>query len=481
MIHSATIAFDGDQQPWKTASHIAKLSRPAATLMDRLLAMPIFRDINAAYAEILDYPLLDSWSVRVLWLHGVALLMLITLNAYARLPMSFPSPFGWHFISLTQGVIALVGGGVALLVPLLARSRVNNHFAWRILLCLSLATYSYLFIYISGGSLTMHFHMFLVMIFIAVYADWRLEWLLFGFWSIGNIIFDTLSSSWIYEYGHNNLSVPLQITFLLVMAYFATVVCKNHRRSIIALIDSKQRNDRFLAIASHELRTPLTSMKGYIEVLERRLKRSTQPELTVYTIKLDDQLSRMSGMIRDLLDVSKIQSGQLEIRRERLSINSVVEQSIEEVQALTNRHQILVSGWANTPVMGDPVRLCQVIVNLLSNAIKYSPTSDRVMIRVSETRDKVIVSVRDFGIGVPEEERASIFEPYFRSQHTQREDVPGGLGMGLYISQEIVRWHGGRIWLDDREEQGSTFSFILPSFRELPDKIALTDKGVIHA
>jgi signal transduction histidine kinase len=295
-----------------------------------------------------------------------------------------------------------------------------------------------------------------------------------------NLIFDTLFSSWIYIYGHNDLSVPLQAAFLLVMAYFATVLCKNYRNSVVALIASKQRNDQFLAIASHELRTPLTSMKGYTEVLERRLKRSNQTELVTYTTKLDDQLSKVTGLIRDLLDVSKIQSGQLQMRRERLSINSVVEQSIEEVQALAHHHRIVVTGWSNTPVSGDPVRLCQVLTNLLSNAIKYSPTSDRVIVRVSEARDKVIVSVQDFGIGVPAKERTTIFEPYFRSQHTQREDVPGGLGMGLYIAQEIVRWHGGRIWLDSEEEKGSTFSFLLPLFKETADVTASSHRELPH-
>jgi signal transduction histidine kinase len=207
-------------------------------------------------------------------------------------------------------------------------------------------------------------------------------------------------------------------------------------------------------------------MKGYVEVLERRLKRSGSVGLVEYTDKLDDQLSKMAGLVRDLLDISKIQSGQLAIRRERISINTVVAQSVEEVQGLLHHHHVVVHGWCNTPVLGDPVRLEQVLVNLLSNAIKYSPTADRVVIRVVESKAQVVISVQDFGMGIAKNEQATIFEPYFRSQHMERTDVPGGLGMGLYIAKEIIVWHGGRIWLDSELNKGTTFSLSLPLYKD---------------
>jgi signal transduction histidine kinase len=359
----------------------------------------------------------------------------------------------------------LLMGLAVLAIPLLGRPRLANHYLWRISLSVSLAIYSYLFVYVTGGAVTMYFHVLLVMAFMAVYADWRLEWLLCGYYAGLSLLLDAFAPHLFYVYGHTALSVPIQLVFVLIMAYFTTVLCQNHRLSIEDLVIAKRRNDQFLAIAAHELRTPLTSMKGYTEVLERRLKRSSQADLLRYASKLDDQLSRMTNLIRDLLDISKIQAGQVSLRRERLSINSVVAQSVEEMQAVAHHHQIVASGWSNMPVMGDPVRLSQVMVNLLSNAVKYSPDSDRVVVRVAEARDKVIVSVQDFGIGIPAKEHDRIFEPYFRSQNALREDVPGGLGMGLYIAAEIIQRHGGRIWLDSREGEGSTFSFLLPLTR----------------
>lgn len=462
MTHTAPFSLDIDSLVFKGSAYINKISQFITAQIRHVLAHPFFRDINATYIEALHYPMLDALAVRVLWIHGIVLALLLMLNSYTGMPAIFPSPLGWRIISITESLVILAIALLALAIPLLVKPAVSNHYIWRIILSLSLAVYSYLFIYVSGGAIAMHFHMVLVMAFIAVYADWRLEWLLVGFYAICSFALDALMPTLLYASGHTMLSVPLHIVFILVMAYFTTVLCQNHRMSIEALVEAKRRNDQFLAIASHELRTPLTSMKGYAEVLERRLKRTSQSELLVYATKLDDQLSRMTGLIRDLLDVSKIQSGHVIMRRERLSMNSIVGQAIEEVQAFAHHHKIVVSGWVNTPIIGDPIRLSQVLVNLLSNAMKYSPTSDRVVVKVSETRDKVIISVQDFGIGIPAKERVRIFEPYFRSQNAQREDVPGGLGMGLYIAAEIVHRHGGRIWLDSEEGVGSTFSFLLP-------------------
>jgi signal transduction histidine kinase len=117
------------------------------------------------------------------------------------------------------------------------------------------------------------------------------------------------------------------------------------------------------------------------------------------------------------------------------------------------------------------------MVNLLSNAMKYSPTSDKVVVKVAEARDKVIISVQDFGIGIPKTELSRIFDPYYRSENAQREDVPGGLGMGLYISAEIIKRHGGRIWVDSEEGAGATFSFLLPLARDSKE-ITIVTKGL---
>lgn len=466
MAHSITLSLDLDDVSAKSADAIGRFRRWASSAVRRFLARPFFRDINAQYGQALRYPMLDVLAINVLWIHGIALALLLMLDAYAGVPAIFPSPLGWRIIGPAEALVLLAIGVLALSIPLLVKPKVSNHYLWRILLALSLGTFSYLYIYVSGGALTMHFHVLLVITFVAMYADWRLGWLVCGFYALTSLLLDLYAPSMYNAFGHTPVSVPMRIAFAAAVAYFTTVISQNHRRSIKDLLVAKRRNDQFLAIASHELRTPLTSMKGYTEVLERRLKRSSQKDLLSYATKLDDQLSKMTGMIRDLLDVSKLQTGQVDLRRDRLSINSVIGQSVEEVQALAHHHKVVVSGWANTPVIGDPVRLCQVMVNLLSNAMKYSPTSDKVTVRVSEARDKVIISVQDFGIGIPEKELTKIFDPYFRSENAQREDVPGGLGMGLYISAEIIKRHGGRIWVESEVGVGTTFSFLLPLAKE---------------
>lgn len=428
-----------------------------------LLAHPRLHDINAGYAAPLRYAYLDSLAVKFMWTNGIVVLAILLLNTYFNLPAIYPSILGRESLSMSQALLCMAIGGVALALPLVSRTRIDNHFVWRIILTLSLATYTYLLIFVTGGSGVMYFHMVLVLVFMAMYADWRLEWLAAIIYIVSQTITWLVNGpGGMYSYGTTWLSAPLLIVFLLILTYICAAYCRNYRQSIDDLLESMRRNDHFLAVASHELRTPLTSMKGYTEVLERRLKRSSQTDLLGYATKLDDQLSRMTSMVRDLLDVSKMQSGQMTLRSERLSVNTLVGTAVEEVQALAHHHKVIVSGWVNTPVMGDAIRLNQVLVNVLANAMKYSPTSDKVKVALVEHRDTVVINIRDYGMGIPIKEQAQIFEPYYRSQNALRADVPGGLGMGLYISSEIIQRHGGRIWLESQEGKGSTFSIMLP-------------------
>ena len=185
------------------------------------------------------------------------------------------------------------------------------------------------------------------------------------------------------------------------------------------------------------------------------------PPLTK-TNKMDDQLNKIIGLVRDLLDISRIQSGQMQFNQEMVSIEALVEKAVEEVQALSRKHQIEVVGNQRVLVCGDRIRLSQLLVNLLSNAIKYSPEADKVVVTIKSARDRVVVEIQDFGIGISLTERQKVFEPYFRGRAQQREDVPGGLGMGLYICNEIIRRHNGRLWFESVPGEGSTFSFLLP-------------------
>ena len=427
-----------------------------------ILNHPIFRDINTHYAEMMHYAQADRLAMHVMWLHGIVLVLLVTGNAFYQTPLIMPSPFGWRVIGVEAGLIALVIGVVATLLPLVMYRRVGNHFLWRLLLAASLLTYSYLFLFISGGAIEMHFHFFIIMAFMSLYADWRIGWYMFAVITVNHVLFNLFWPDLLYFYGRNDLSPLLHLPFIFIMAIFTTILCRNYRGSVAALVAAKNRNDEFLAIASHELKTPLTSMKGYTEMLQRKFKRVSDSTSLSYVEKMDDQLNKIIGLVRDLLDISRIQSGQVQIRQEMVSIEWLVEKAVDEVQSLTHQHEIEVVGDKRVMVYGDKARLSQLLVNLLSNAIKYSPEADRVIVSIKAARDRVVVEVQDFGIGISMTEKAKIFEPYFRGQAQQREEVPGGLGMGLYICDEIVRRHQGRLWVDSTVGKGSTFSFLLP-------------------
>ncbi len=233
-----------------------------------------------------------------------------------------------------------------------------------------------------------------------------------------------------------------------------------------------QQKDEFLGIASHELKTPVTSIKAYTQVLRRQFARAGNEKAALQLGKMDAQLDRLTDLIRDLLDVTKIDAGKLQLRQEDFDFDSLVNEVVEHLQLTTSQHTIEVEGSTAT-VHGDRDRLGQVLTNLVSNAIKYSPSADKIIVRLDATQDLVTVCVQDFGIGIPEEMRPRVFERFYRVVGDGRETYPG-LGLGLYISSEIIKRHGGSIRLESDQQPGTTFCFSIP--RERSDQQELGEE-----
>lgn len=222
-----------------------------------------------------------------------------------------------------------------------------------------------------------------------------------------------------------------------------------------------QRKDDFISMASHELKTPLTSLMAYTDLLQRLLERENNTQTGQYLARINVQLTKLSRLIADLLDISKVQAGKLVFAEEPVRIDDLVREEIEHFQPTASLHNILIEGETASEVVGDRDRLGQVIINLLSNAIKYSPQAEQVIVRMTREASEVIISVQDFGIGIPSDHQEHIFERFYRVSINQEKHFPG-LGIGLYISYEIVRHHGGRIWVESVQGEGSTFFFTLP-------------------
>ena len=226
--------------------------------------------------------------------------------------------------------------------------------------------------------------------------------------------------------------------------------------------DLSRLKDEFLSIASHELRTPVTSIKGYTQLAKTLIKENDLATSEEYLDTALDQIDRMSRLILELLDVSRIETGKLEMRREAIEWPQFVRNVVQ-------RHHTAVSDrlfHVNIPemtavIMGDRDRLEQVLGNLLENAVKYSPEGSEILVSV-ETRDgQVVTSVSDRGIGIPTDELNQVFERFHRGRQVSSTNY-GGLGLGLYITKQIVERHGGTISVESKEGAGTTFSFALP-------------------
>ena len=228
-----------------------------------------------------------------------------------------------------------------------------------------------------------------------------------------------------------------------------------------ALRESEQRKDEFIGMTSHELKTPVTSLKGFTNVLQRRLSKQNDGQSLHYLARMDVQLDKLSRLISDLLDVSRVQTGKLDLQREAFDLDALLHETVETLQAATATHQLLIEGSTGARILGDKDRLAQVFINLITNAVKYSPRAHTVIVRLSREQGQVIVSVQDFGIGIAATHQQHIFERFYQVTDREEKTYPG-LGIGLYISQEIVERHRGRIWLESSKGAGTTFFVSLP-------------------
>ncbi|HVT45141.1 MAG TPA: ATP-binding protein [Thermoanaerobaculia bacterium] len=227
--------------------------------------------------------------------------------------------------------------------------------------------------------------------------------------------------------------------------------------------DLSRLKDEFLSIASHELRTPVTSIKGYTQLAKTMIHENDLSTSEEYLAVALEQIDRMSRLILELLDVSRIETGRLEIRRERIYWAHFIRDVVNHHHTASRdrRFHLDVPG-SGKLVEGDRDRLEQVLGNLLDNAVKYSPDGSEVFVRVADEGERVVTSISDRGIGIPTDELGQVFERFHRGRQVSSTNY-GGLGLGLYISKQIIERHGGSIWVESREGQGTTFHFSLPA------------------
>lgn len=232
---------------------------------------------------------------------------------------------------------------------------------------------------------------------------------------------------------------------------------KKNQHAIENLLKKK---DEFINIASHELKTPLTSMKGYMDLIFD-LKNTSNHQVQNYIVKANRQVEKLIRLVNDLLDVNKLQAGPVELNFEYLELNEIISDSVEEIQTTTTTHHIHLE---KTPeeifVHVDRLRMEQAISNILSNAVKYSPDADKVDVKVEVKGTDVKVSIEDYGIGVAQKDTRLIFDRFYRANKNSNKFY--GLGLGLYITSNIIMRHGGKIGVENNSHGGSLFWFTLP-------------------
>jgi two-component system sensor histidine kinase VicK len=226
--------------------------------------------------------------------------------------------------------------------------------------------------------------------------------------------------------------------------------------------DEIRKND-FIAMASHELKTPLTSIKAYIQLLAKKIGQTDDPFINNALIKASGQVNKMSDLIYGFLDLSRLESGKLQINHEPFDINELVKEIIAETLLVNPTNTIVFKPAREIIVNADREKIEQVISNFLSNAIKYSPKESTIKVNCKITGDNVQIAVADKGIGIKQKDQEKIFQRFYRAENEKLKNI-SGFGIGLYLSTEIIQRHKGKIWVESEEDKGSTFYFSIPLF-----------------
>ena len=436
-------------------------------------------DINRDYAASMNYVAIDRYLVSILWWHAGFVALMAFANSVLRMALYAPSPFSWRLLGGGEAAVATLLGIAAAAVPALVRGKIENHYVWRIVASLAFTTYSYLFVFLSGGSIEMHFHFFMVLALLTVYNDWRLGWIVLLLTALHHGILNYVAPSWVYYYGRNDLSVVAHAIPVAATTIFTSLLCSNNRRSVLMLEASRRELERgmadrgaaelraetanrakseFLSRMSHELRTPLNAILGFAQVLEMDSLNPEQRESVGYIVKGGRHLLRL---IDEVLDIARIEAGRLAISPEPVPVRDIVREALDLVKPLAaERHVRLLDGGASDApdqhVLADAQRFKQVLLNFLSNAIKYNREGGTVTLSYSAPAPgRLRLEVIDTGPGIPPDGLERLFAPFERLGAEQAGIE--GTGLGLALSKRLVEAMGGRLGAESTLGRGSTF------------------------
>ena len=273
------------------------------------------------------------------------------------------------------------------------------------------------------------------------------------------------SSLTVYAIGNKYIEDPTLVALLvLFISAILLIVASIITRSFERLAEASRMKSEFVSVVSHQLRSPLSNLKWVIEFLmSGRVGSVTEKQLEYFKI-LKENSNRMEELVSDLLTVSRIEQGKLPLKKEKISMDDLVKESVREMEIFARASNVEIDSKSekNLPqIITDYFQLKLVIVNLLDNAIRYIKGRGRVEIILEKKNKNLHFEVKDNGVGIPQDDKKYIFQKFFRSENALRHQTEGS-GLGLYIAKSIVEKLGGKIGFSSREGVGSTFWFNLP-------------------
>lgn len=265
--------------------------------------------------------------------------------------------------------------------------------------------------------------------------------------TIGAITFVSSESKW--QYTPDDLEMAEQLASRAALAVENARLYENIKRETL-------RKDEFISLASHELKTPITTIKAFTQLL---ISIETNTISKEYLKKVESQVDKLTRLVKDLLDISKIHKNKFDLHKRKINLDSFLSTTILELQTIVKTHELHSTLNSQLEISADPDKLTQVITNLITNAVKYSPHSNIIKISCTRNNDQAEIKVKDYGVGINLEEQSQVFNRYFRANNGVRT---AGLGIGLFLSREIIERHGGTISLKSKPNYGTTFTILLP-------------------
>lgn len=283
----------------------------------------------------------------------------------------------------------------------------------------------------------------------------------------GNImgVVSFLSCSDLKRYDENDLDFARDFANRMALTLENSRLYEEVKKDVERRIELDRVKDEFLSMASHELKTPVTSLKAFTQVLQMTFEKEQHHRAVELLSKMNKQIDKLNRLIVDILDVTKHDKSELKFDEDDFDFNKLAEEIAEELQRTTDAHKIKLQLAETRIIKGDRNRIGQVITNFISNALKYSPNADEIIITSAIDKNEIKFCVKDFGIGIPEDEQANIFNRFYRAHGKEKQSTFPGLGLGLYISSEIIKKHSGTIAFTSVGGEGSEFCFTLPIFK----------------